>query len=170
MLKPVASLCQCNWRNSLSSTLNKRTGSGWQSTGARFFFFEKKGILSLACPVRLLETCRGNLFYDIPSSLASQSQIAPAPSFRWIFTIFRIRSRRSALVNTGPPTRPNPRGQRSWVIYNLHEDGVNDHFVFVAARWVSEDTVRNFDSWFVLPTSILNCISSCRKAMNAGKQ
>lgn len=56
--------------------------------------------------------------YDIPSSLASQSQIAPALCFRWIF----------------------------------NEDGVNDHFVFVAARGVSEDTVRNFDSWFVFPT------------------
>lgn len=107
MLRPVASLCQCNWRNSLSSTLNKRTVVAGSPQALAFFFFSKKGILSLACPVRLLETCRGNLFYDIPSSLASQSQIAPAPSFRWIFTIFRIRSRRSALVNTGAP-RPDP--------------------------------------------------------------
>lgn len=37
---------------------------------------------------------------------------------------------------------------------SLHEDGVDDYFIAVAAGSVSEDTVRNFDNWFVFPASI----------------
>lgn len=37
---------------------------------------------------------------------------------------------------------------------SLHEDGVDDYFIVVAAGSVSEDTVRNFDNWFVFPASI----------------
>lgn len=33
----------------------------------------------------------------------------------------------------------------------FNEEGVDDYFILVAARSVSEDTVRHFDNWFVFP-------------------
>lgn len=49
--------------------------------------------------------------------------------------------------------RSNKRVERK-IGTSLHEDGVDDYFIVVAAGSVSEDTVRNFDNWFVFPASI----------------
>lgn len=88
VLRPVASLCQCN----CAQLVFRACGGGSQTLVFRKK--KKKTVYSWLVPFRMLETCRDNICFTIYQGLlASQSQIAPALGFRWIFTIFRIRSR-----------------------------------------------------------------------------
>lgn len=51
-------------------------------------------------------------------------------------------------MQKGSPSQIAPALGFGWI---FNEDGVDDYFIVVAAGSVSEDTVRNFDNWFVFP-------------------
>lgn len=78
VLRPVASLCQCNCVQLLVVFLAC-------SGGSQTLAFRKKTVYPWLSRFACWKPAVANLFYDTRESLASQSQIAPALGFRWIF-------------------------------------------------------------------------------------